>query len=229
MDINHEHFEKLDSTQTYLIEKVRAKQADQFHLVSANFQSQGKGRGINSWDSYSNSLAFSFTLTPSLTPTLTPLEIAVQIGQFCKDVNLKLKWPNDILTESGEKCGGILIQMIDDIVVVGVGLNWGESDNSLSNGYQTKKGIIYPKAISLEESKILPLEIYDFILNYRLTNDNIISEWNNMCFHLNKEVSIIDNDESTNGVFKKIGSYGEAYIDQNDEIKKVFTGSLIIK
>jgi len=46
-------------------------------------------------------------------------------NKFNKD--LFLKWPNDILTSDGKKCGGILCQYIDkSTIVVGLGINLGK-------------------------------------------------------------------------------------------------------
>jgi len=221
--MKHLHFEEIDSTQDHLIELI--KNGEETDLVSSVIQTKGRGRSKNTWDSYENALAFSFTVGASNTPTLTSLELGVHICNFIKSAGLLLKWPNDIINSQGQKCGGILIQMIDGRPVVGIGLNWGKSSQNLD--YKTPKGSILDTELSKDEYKSLPAQIYSWIINNRMSDKEIIESWNELCAHKDKTVSIIDDTEDR-GIFKNIGPYGEAYLDINGEIKKFYAGSLII-
>lgn len=221
--MKHLHFDQIDSTQDFFIDQL--KRGESIELVSAKRQTKGRGRSSNTWDSYDNSLAFSFQLEPANTPTLTSLEIGVLICLFAKESQLKLKWPNDILTSHSQKCGGILIQIIEEKPLIGVGLNWGNSADN--NSYKTGKGSLTQDQLSDDDYKNLPAKIYQFILAHRLTDQEIITKWNELCAHKDQDVSIIDTIEER-GIFKKIGPFGEAYLDINGHLKKFYAGSLVI-
>jgi BirA family biotin operon repressor/biotin-[acetyl-CoA-carboxylase] ligase len=221
--MKHLHFEEIDSTQDYLISQLSSGDAP--HLVSAKIQTKGRGRSSNSWDSYENALAFSFKISASHTQTLTSLEMGVLICEFIEEAGLKLKWPNDIINSKGHKCGGILIQLIDGQPVVGIGLNWGKSPTN--DSYKTPKGSVISDTISPTDYKEIPAKIYNYILENRLSDKEIIESWNELCAHKDKLVSIID-DVEDKGIFKKIGPFGEAYLDINGNLKKFYAGSLII-
>lgn len=221
--MKHLHFEEIDSTQDYLISQLSS--GDTPHLVSAKVQTKGRGRSSNIWDSYTNALAFSFKIEASNTPTLTSLEMGVLICEYIKNAGLKLKWPNDIINSDGNKCGGILIQLIDGHPIVGIGLNWGPS--AINDSYKTPKGSVTELEISESDYKNIPMDIYQYILENRLSDGEIIESWNQLCAHKNKVVSIIDDTEEK-GIFKKIGPFGEAYLDINGNIKKFYAGSLVI-
>ncbi len=127
----HQHFNSIASTQTYLKDNLELlKEKDDDILISASEQSAGLGQRGNQWDNYPNNITLSFTLEPQRVATLTPLEIGILVISFIKkkfNQDLFLKWPNDILTKEGKKCGGILCQYIDSsTVIVGVGINLGK-------------------------------------------------------------------------------------------------------
>jgi BirA family biotin operon repressor/biotin-[acetyl-CoA-carboxylase] ligase len=209
----HIHLDTIDSTQSYL--------RDNYHggnvLVSAKEQTSGFGRQGKLWIHQKDSLAFSFSLRPCEIPTLTPLEVAVLIGIFFKEHNLKLKWPNDLLNEKGEKCGGILTQNIDGILFIGVGIN-------LSLGRSIEERKSYPAGslnIGNVSLKKLSNDIYQFILSNRLAPSKIRELWPKSCIHLNKEVEIDD----ICGVFKGIGPIGEALVSN----KSIYSGQLSLR
>jgi len=225
--MKHIHFDAISSTQDHLIENCNDYTKD--FLVSAKHQSHGRGRSINKWDSYENSLAFSFTLKPAEVLTLTSLEIALLIIKYVKNDSIKLKWPNDILTSDYKKCGGILIQLINNTAIVGVGLNWGKSADRTDQAYKTQKGVLSSELkLTDTDFEDLPMNIYNYILSHRMSSLEIINQWNENCVHLGKQVSIIDGKDEQKGLFKGIGPAGEAILEIDTKEIKIFSGSLII-
>ncbi|EQC46913.1 biotin--[acetyl-CoA-carboxylase] ligase [Bacteriovorax sp. Seq25_V] len=224
--MKHLHFDTISSTQDYLIENLEG--SPEHFLVSAKHQSKGRGRSSNKWDSFSNSLAFSFKVAPSKVLTLTSLEIAILLIKFIDSEKVKLKWPNDLLSVDLNKCGGILIQLIDGVAIVGVGLNWGQSVGEEHEEYKTGKGEISSAVLNDTEFETLPKAIYEFILQNRMEPSQIITDWNANCVHLGKKVTILDGDDRVDGIFKGIGPAGEAIIENNNKELKIYSGSLII-
>ena len=78
---------------SYLKNFLEKFDGNQQVLVSSTKQTQGKGRGSNTWLTLDHSVAVSFVLLE--TPTLTPLFIGVQVIKFIKEKFNKilyLKW-----------------------------------------------------------------------------------------------------------------------------------------
>jgi len=106
-------------------------------LCVADTQTNGKGRGENVWESPPGCLLFTFVSRFAIANAsrlpfvqyLVSLAIveAVKRVRGCEDLDLTLKWPNDIYAGKSQKIGGVLCQSSvfrgHFEVVVGVGLN----------------------------------------------------------------------------------------------------------
>lgn len=98
-------------------------------VVSADLQTAGRGRAGRSWQAPPRSgLAVSVLLRPSVPleswgwlPLLTGLAVVGPLGPMT-GLELGLKWPNDVLV-ADRKLAGILAEVVDGAVVVGLGLN----------------------------------------------------------------------------------------------------------
>lgn len=222
--MQHRHFPKIPSTQIYLRDHLD-EFTDTEVLISCSKQTKGIGRTGNAWDFYPNSLAMSFLITPHMTPTLTSIELGLLILNFFKNkfnINLFLKWPNDLMTVDSEKCGGIICNYINDQkIIAGLGINF----TSPTNNYSYKTTCIALNETFVQED--LCLEIYKYILENRtLTAKIIVEQFDAHCIHYSKIVTLNDGLSSHSGVFKGINEIGEALIEIDGEIKKIFSGSL---
>lgn len=105
-------------------------------LVWARSQAKGRGRGGRDWASPPGNLYLSLVLRPDCPPARAPelsfvaaLALGATIGSLLPPlVELRYKWPNDVLV-SGRKIGGILLEAEStggsriEWLVLGVGLN----------------------------------------------------------------------------------------------------------
>ena len=229
IEIEHIHFQECDSTQTRLENYLKKGKYKENLLVSSLFQTLGRGRHGNTWDSVENSLAISFRIKANSVLTLTSLEIGSLLCDFFNEYNLKLKWPNDLLSEDGKKCGGILCQNISGYIHVGIGINLGKSEKfEPSDSLKFGRSGICEINFTNEQLKETAYDLYNYILNNRLTSQNVIRKWSSHCFHLNKEVKIEDSSFSIVGEFIGIGDQGQALIKESGQIKKFFSGSLYL-
>lgn len=97
--------------------------------IFSEFQTAGRGRQGAGWFSPAGvNLLFSVLLFDEhkhFDPHLVTLAAGIALAQAVKQnvgVDGKLKWPNDLLLD-GQKAGGILVEIFDSAVVVGMGLN----------------------------------------------------------------------------------------------------------
>jgi BirA family biotin operon repressor/biotin-[acetyl-CoA-carboxylase] ligase len=98
--------------------------------LRADTQDNGRGRMGRTWDSPSGNLFASTIIRihandrpPSTLTFVAALAARDAIAAVAPDVALRLKWPNDILSERGEKLCGILLERTGDSVVAGFGMN----------------------------------------------------------------------------------------------------------
>jgi len=229
-----EHFKTINSTQIYLKENLdNLLSKDSEIIISCSEQTNGIGRNGNIWDAYLNSLAFSFTIKPSTIPSLTPIEIGLLTISFIKEKykkSLFAKWPNDLLTIEGKKCGGILCQYINEkIVIGGLGLNLGKIEDASIAQYPHGLGSI-DQNLELQDfdHEKISRDIYQYFLNHRLDPENVMKEFNNSCFHINKKVLIFENGKNFIGIFKGIGENGEAIVEIDSIDTKFLSSSLSV-
>ena len=149
-------FDKLDSTQQYLLKRVKEEQISNIAVVTKK-QSQGVGSRGNSWIAKEGDLLFSFVVKKEdITADLPISSASIYFGYLFKELlkrynkDVYLKWPNDIYL-GDKKCGGVITNLVRDRYVVGIGLNLVERDD----GFGYIKELKEPK--SLLESYFLLL------------------------------------------------------------------------
>ncbi len=116
------------STNADLVAAARVGEEPGLVLV-AEEQTAGRGRLDRAWSAPRGAgLTFSVLVRPTVEPSLwgwlpllAGLGVAGPVSRVC-ELDVALKWPNDLLL--GErKLGGILAERVGDQVVIGVGLN----------------------------------------------------------------------------------------------------------
>ncbi|RJL33568.1 biotin--[acetyl-CoA-carboxylase] ligase [Bailinhaonella thermotolerans] len=120
--------DRTGSTNSDLAAAVRTGALEGTVLV-AESQLSGRGRLGRAWTAPPRSgLTFSFVLRPRVSPSRfgwLPLLMGVASASAVRrlaEVDVRLKWPNDLMI--GErKLAGVLAERYDDAVVVGMGLN----------------------------------------------------------------------------------------------------------
>jgi BirA family biotin operon repressor/biotin-[acetyl-CoA-carboxylase] ligase len=99
-------------------------------VVAAERQSAGRGRAGRTWVAPARSgIAVSVLLRPAAPretwgwlPLLAGLAVVGPLAAM-SGLDLGLKWPNDVLVDGERKLAGLLAEVVDDAVVVGLGLN----------------------------------------------------------------------------------------------------------
>jgi len=128
------HFYKIGSTNTAAM-AAAAEGAPEGSVFLAEEQTEGRGRGANSWQSpRSTGIYCSVIVRPTLPPSdvlvlslAAGLAVRAAIQHVDSRVGADLKWPNDVLID-GKKVCGILTEMNAEAtrvryIVVGIGIN----------------------------------------------------------------------------------------------------------
>lgn len=127
------HLAEATSTMAVARERARAG-APEGLVVVADRQTAGVGRRGRTWASVGTSLHATLLLRPTVAGdrlSLLPLAVgaaAAEAAQRLLGVDLRLKWPNDLL-HGGRKVGGVLVEAVyegkpaPEFVLVGLGVN----------------------------------------------------------------------------------------------------------
>ncbi|MBU6155102.1 MAG: biotin--[acetyl-CoA-carboxylase] ligase [Bdellovibrionales bacterium] len=126
--------ESLKSTQDEM--KALAASGDSMHLdaVCALLQTVGRGRHGREWIALPGNLSASIHLKDTHLPlTWIPLWVGLCTARALMSGfpelsslgggGILLKWPNDLMIDTGAKLGGILCEKVDSGVIAGIGLN----------------------------------------------------------------------------------------------------------
>ena len=146
--IKYIHLLEVDSTNAYLRQYAREEEEakDGITVVTAEFQTAGKGQGKNTWESnHGDNLLFSILCHPTFVPVSRQFLLSQSMALAIRDAlrmyigDVCIKWPNDIYWHD-HKLGGILIEcslsgagIKDCILGVGLDVNQREFENLTKN------------------------------------------------------------------------------------------------
>lgn len=132
------YFDELESTQKYLIEKLKKRDLIAPVSVVASRQSAGYGSRGNSWVSSEGNLFFSFAISLHELPSDLKLEsISIYMSYILKELltsygsDVWLKWPNDFYIQE-KKFGGTITTIVKENLVCGIGLNLAKAENEFA-------------------------------------------------------------------------------------------------
>ena len=194
------HFKEIDSTNSYLKNAYRL--LDNFTFVSADYQSNGKGREDRVWQSNSgDNLMFSFlikneelTKQSSILSIITAVEIAKEIEMFGIE-GVSIKWPNDVLINDKKVCGILLEGQVPEYLVIGVGLNVNQKEFPLGlRRPATSMALELNEEIDIGEMKD---RVFNSIVNNfsNLKTDSYLEYFRKHNYLQNKRVRVLINNE----------------------------------
>ena len=127
------HFPAIDSTNDYV--KANHDELDDLALVSADYQSKGKGRNERSWLAKAGeNLLFSLLIkSPEALRFGAKLSLAasVIVAKTIESLGIpdvSLKWPNDVYIRGKKTCGILLEGQLPNFIVIGIGINVNQKE-----------------------------------------------------------------------------------------------------
>lgn len=230
---------KLDaigSTNAYLKELTLTSIPQDYTVVVSEHQTNGRGQMGTKWETEAGK-----NLTVSVFKKILKLNIQEQfyismcvslaitetLGKF-QIKQLRIKWPNDILSANKKICG-ILIENIiknNKMVgsIIGIGLNVNQkffNDLSQASSLSLLTGVIYSKEEILFE--ILKQIQFYFDLLESGKKSFIKNKYENQLFRMNKPSTFkLNNDGTLSGIIKGIDNVGKLIIWTEDEILRTF-------
>jgi BirA family biotin operon repressor/biotin-[acetyl-CoA-carboxylase] ligase len=153
----HLHYRSIESTNTEA-RRLAGAGAGTGTLVTADEQTEGRGRQGRPWSTPTGALAYSFVLRQKIeVPSTLPLQVGVAVCEAVEELGVEratVKWPNDIWID-GRKVAGILVEARprDRWAVVGIGLNVSTGPDDFSEEVRDRAisvghGVSIPAAIT---------------------------------------------------------------------------------
>lgn len=168
--------DEIDSTNNYMKSLLLKQKVKEGTIVSADFQTGGRGQRGNGWMSENGkNLLFSIVLYPDTVKAneqfLILQVVSLAVADFLRKYTdgITIKWPNDIYWREKKICG-ILIenaiegdQIKESVCGIGINLNQESFDSSLPNPVSLKQitGEYYKQSIMLGEVRELLFSYYE--------------------------------------------------------------------
>jgi BirA family biotin operon repressor/biotin-[acetyl-CoA-carboxylase] ligase len=211
------HFDVVDSTQN-ITQMYLEKHATENFIITANYQTTGRGRRGRSWQSPPGSclmMSFPYNIGKLNPEDIPKLSLATGVGiinalvAYNDGAQIFLKWPNDIMTNIG-KLGGVLIEIFNEHAIIGIGLNI----NSVDDGYVGADYLDTHIAPLPPRDKLIN-EIYAHVMSsFQLLERNDFSKimvtWHAHAYRLNEFITLTD---GRSGIFKGLTDSGDALLD----------------
>lgn len=201
-------------------------------IITADRQTNGRGRRGRYWISISGNLFCSFILSakPQQIGALSfifSLSLLETINELNPKLDVSLKWPNDVLIAS-KKVSGILIEKGEgDFFIVGVGVNIKSHPKNPDLLYKSTSLKI--NNIQIDNDNFLKLYINNLNNNISLGFSTIKDKWLKFAKGLGEEIVVsLDNEQKT-GIFTGIDDNGYLMLKTNNKIERIYTGDVFYK
>lgn len=225
--------EEIDSTNAKA-KRIGEENGSNGTVVVADSQTSGRGRRGKNWISPKGlNIYFSMLLRPDLLAgraSMITLVAAMALADAVKketDLQVQIKWPNDVIV-NGKKICGILTESSTDMeyvnyVVVGIGVNCNQ-DQFEEEIKEIASSLILESGQKVNRNRLLATFLLSFEKYYSKfleTEDlsKLIEEYNSLLVNCNQQVRIIEGDKER--ILKAIGiDKSGALIVENEKGEK---------
>lgn len=226
----------IDSTNSYLRQLSVTEAIEDFTVAVANHQTKGRGQMGTQWSSQaSKNLMVSVFKDVSFLNLEHHFFISIAVSLSILEAlesfnikNLKVKWPNDILSEN-KKIGGILIENVIkqakiNATIIGFGVNVNQTEfDHLPQASSMR--LISGRVYELEEvlqAILVKLEQYFKILEQKQF-EILKTAYENQLFRKDKPSTFRDTDGHLfSGYIKGVSNSGNLLVMVEDDIIKEF-------
>ena len=212
------------TTQGDLVQRAREGKAQVGDVITAEFQSAGRGRLERTFEAARGSaLLFSLYIEPKRQRDdwgWIPLIAGYSVAKTLHTFDAKIKWPNDILINT-KKVSGLIAEVVGDGVVVGIGINVGMEEIELP--IETATSLLLEGGSDLTRGQLLCEILEEFEEHYvqwDQGNDEIQVLYNHLSATLGKEVRIEYPGGKTHlAVAESISDIGALVLDDGTHVQ----------
>lgn len=190
------HLKETNSTNTYA--KALLKSGEPlmpYTLIYADRQTAGRGRLGRVWESKEGETLCMSLIAPfpfnCAVPIISSLGVYKALEEICKDADLKIKWPNDIVAKHKKLCG-ILTESTEDYAVIGIGINLNTEVFPKDIAHKaTSVKLVTGKVLDPFEAAVKTAEYVAKALKETkgILTQEIIEEYSSLCINIGREIS----------------------------------------
>lgn len=224
-------------TSTNSIMKEKALNGEkEFSVLIAKTQTAGRGRMGRSFHSPKGTgLYMSVVLKPKngINPLLITTDAAVSAAFAFEKLlgkEVGIKWVNDIYLNEKKVCG-ILAEMVEDSVVLGIGINILEPKNGFPDDIKNRAGALFEKNKPRLREKVA-IEFLNTFLKIYINPDRafLLNEYRKRSVITGKEIFILKDGGEESAKAVGIGDDYSLIVEKaNGETVPVYTGDVSIK
>jgi BirA family transcriptional regulator, biotin operon repressor / biotin---[acetyl-CoA-carboxylase] ligase len=227
------HHEKIGSTND---EARRLAQEGAAHgtVVHADEQTSGRGRLAHTWFSPPGNLYLSILMRTgqpvarsSQLSFLAALAVADAVEALLpRQIRAMVKWPNDVLV-SGAKISGILVELIDDAVIVGIGLNVLQAPSNTA--YKTTTIVANGGIASVDGARDILLQRFSHHLTAWQSEgfEPIRKQWLNRSYPIGAAIKANIGGQSLTGHFAGLDPDGALLLDTAQGRQRIVAGEIV--
>jgi len=199
-------------------------------------QTAGRGRRGAGWSSARGGMYLSMLMRPQSPPELVwglsfvaALAVRDAIAARLADVEVLLKWPNDVLAAGGKICG-ILLEARGDAVVIGTGVNIAPV--ATLPGAKWPPTSLHELGDTVTTPEALARDYAARLLDWTNVWQTdgfapVRREWLDHCAHVDQMIRVGTLDGAIEGVFEDLGDDGALVIrTDGDTLHRVTTGDV---
>lgn len=234
-------YEQVTSTNDVVLEKLTEVVSGLGIVAIANEQTHGRGRLDRKWSAPAGSgIAMSlgikaddFPSQLSAVPLVCGLAVIRTLEKF--SIPVALKWPNDIVftttnskhqeqaSNELRKVGGILVQLIQDNLIIGIGLNVALKYEDLP--------VVQATSLHIEGYEVDRHELINKLLEeinfLRQENFNWLEDYKNFCATIGKNISVTNfSGETISGQAVDVLSTGALVIKNLENLYQITIGDV---
>ena len=229
-------------------ERLFSNGAEPPFAVFTHKQTAGKGRLGRKWHSQANqnlycSIMFSPNTQPEKLQSFTlwaGIEICRSLKALIPNLDLKIKWPNDLYC-NGKKVSGILTEARIDsdrmhTLILGLGLNINSTPKSFPKEIQSIATSLRAETNQSYDMNAMSIEIIQSTIRaYKKCikngeKDSLIKAWEAFDYLKNKPVSLTENGQKISGLALGINAYGALQVRKNNgSIHSIHSGDVTLK
>src|SRR5690606_3212005 len=226
----------IDSTNSYLKQLSAGASLKDYTVVQADYQTQGRGQMGTQWDSQATkNLMFSvfkdvsfldYTTTFYLS-MVTSLAIVKTLEGFMVP-KVKVKWPNDILSENKKICGILIDNVVKQgqikATIIGVGLNVNQTEFAMLPQASSLL-LITGKVYDLDELRVSIVKHMQYYFGYLKKAEYAFlrKAYEKLLFRKDKPSTFAYPNGSTfPGVITGIAANGNLIVQLEDRVLKEF-------
>lgn len=234
------HLTVVDSTNSYTMQLIGQNDIEEYTMITAGHQSNGKGQRGKSWQSdEGQNLLSSVYIKPMLKleqQFLISASSALLLVELLQGYGViaKVKWPNDVFV-NGKKIAGFLIenQIQGDVIsasIIGLGLNvnqqkfgdypWLATSLSLetNNRYNVED-------VATQWQLLLAQRMKEWLNN----KEGLVAAFNAKLYLKNQLVSFMHKDQELQGKVLGVNLEGALLLELNGEQRPFYNGEIKLK